>query len=155
MNYIKKMFLKCGELALPRTDADLKKHFWFGSIGIRLDDCEVQARNSYVNLGNISWDKPNSYEKQAVKAPSYMKVSKSHAEAKLISKMDGGVVFVARVGKEAFFEDGSLDFRMARPCEVCSIFLCARKISKAYYTINSYQYGIIDVKRGIDIVKDF
>lgn len=102
-----------------------RRAFQFGAIGIRKDGSRVYSRNIPVNIGDYSSGC----------------FPHAHAERRLCKKMDcGGIVYVARISKK----DGSL--RNARPCQYCMIAMRARSISKCYYTISDYEYGVIDFR---------
>ena len=144
------MFNRAAKVALPTTDNDFKKNFWIASLGIRLDSAMVVSKNLGVNIGDINWNGGNHN-----KIKPYMKIASGHSEVRALKKMDGGVLFVVRVGKEEFFETGMFDFKMARPCNICEQHIVAKKISKVYYTINDHQYGIMDIRNNKDVVREF
>lgn len=152
MNYVKKIFNRCAKIALPKSANDFKKNFWLASIGIRFDGCEVSSRNAIVNVGNISWNTSDQFSK----IPPYMKIAKSHSEVRCVSKMDQcGTLFVVRISKEPNIKTGIFDFKMACPCDICSMIIKSKKISRVYYTINNDQYGIRDIDSDNDLIKEF
>ena len=60
----------------------------------------------------------------------------SHAEARLCRKIDSAdTVYIARVSRE----NGT--WQMAKPCMQCVIFMRAKKIKRAIYTITEGEYG--------------
>lgn len=134
--------MKAALLALPKNDFDLKKSFWLASIGIRSDGVEVFAKNQAVNIGTCNDEGLRSHQKIAL----------SHAECRTLRKMDlGGTLFVARISKD--FNENNIDFKMARPCEMCIRKIKKSKIKKVYYTINNNQYGIFFPEKDLDIIQ--
>lgn len=92
-----------------------------GAVGFRTDGAIVHACSGGDQL-NIS---PNT-----------------HAETRLLKKLDkySPVIYVARIRRD------TMEFALARPCKTCLPFIKNKRIDKIYYTINAYEYGIIDVK---------
>ena len=119
------MILEAADVSFIRNEREDLRNFQLGSVGIRRDGAKVFTRNSSVRVGDIlsgGWSYPSA-----------------HAERKLCKMLDyHATVFVARVSKA----DGSL--RMSRPCPSCMVALRSRKVSKCYYSINDFQYGMID-----------
>lgn len=123
------MILEAAKYSKISNNREDKRNFVLGAIGIRKDGAIVKARNGSVNIGcsyGGGWSFPAA-----------------HAERKLCSKMDyNGTVYVSRIARST----GEL--AMARPCVDCMIALRSRKVSKCYYSINPYQYGMIDFENG-------
>ena len=92
-----------------------------GAVGVRRDGIIVSARNGA--------QKVNKY---------YQYQPSIHAETRCLRKMDqGGIIYIARV-----MRDGSMG--LARPCISCQMFLRAKKIRKAIYSISDNEYGVLD-----------
>lgn len=126
---------QAAQIALPSIDKDYRD-FWLGAIGIREDGVMVSSKNGAASF------------RKTIK--SYELLPTSHAEGRLLRKLGkAGTIFVARVSKK----DGSLV--MAMPCPMCSIRIRSFKVIKVYYTINSNQYGIWDVKKDSHRVCDW
>lgn len=88
------------------------------AIGIRKDGAIVQAYN------NTAIDR---------------RIWESHAEARLVRKMDvGGVVYVMRLGKL----DG---FAMSMPCPKCTECMIRRGIKTVYFTTGYDTYSRISL----------
>lgn len=74
----------------------------------------------------------------------------THAEcsACLIARkktdLTGAKIYVARI-RPPSSPNGKVG--MSRPCEICTKVLIAYGISKAYYTIDDYSYGIMDIRK--------
>lgn len=118
------------QVGLP-VDANDKRGFWLGSVGIRQDGVLVSARNGDVTASTI--------------VENYIRIPNSHAEGRVLRKMgNGGVIYVARISKK----DGS--YAMARPCVICQNRIYGRKIEKVYYTIDQNHYGLWFPKTDID-----
>lgn len=100
---------------LSRQD---ERAYLVGALAIRKDGAIVKARNS----------------------PSRMETNPEvHAEAKLCKKLDkGAIVYVVRVNKSG-------NFAIARPCKHCMTKLRNKQVAKVYYTINNYEWGVIDL----------
>lgn len=66
----------------------------------------------------------------------------THAESRLIKKLDkyAPEIYVARIRRD------TMQFALARPCKTCLPFIKNRRIGKVYYTINQYEYGVIDIE---------
>jgi tRNA(Arg) A34 adenosine deaminase TadA len=95
------------------------RKFWLGAIGIRRDGTTVYATNGGV---------------PGQRTPT------AHAEFRLSRKLDvGSIVFVAR----SLRKDSSM--ANARPCRNCEMAMRNRGVSKVYYTINSDEYGCIEL----------
>lgn len=122
---MEKFILEAAKFSYINGGREDRRNFQLGAIGFRADGAKVAARNGSVRIGEIysgGW--------------SY---AHAHAERKLCKKMDhGGIVYVARVSKQ----DGTL--KNSRPCYDCMLALRAKKVLKCYYSINEFQYGMID-----------
>lgn len=126
---------QAAEVALPSSDIDYRD-YWLGAVGVREDGVLVSAKNGAASF------------RTTIK--SYELLPTSHAEGRILRKLGkGGTIFVARVSKK----DGSLV--MAMPCPMCQIRIRSFKVPKVYYTINSQQYGIWDVKKDSHRVCDW
>lgn len=130
------MLKLAAKIAEPINDLD-KRSFWLACIGIRRDGTLVSSRNGSIQhmfsmgLDPIDNDKNCSY----------------HAEGRTLRKMDqGGILYVTRVSRR----DGKLC--MARPCVLCQSKIKSQRIKKVYYSINSTQYGVWNVKSDTDRV---
>jgi tRNA(Arg) A34 adenosine deaminase TadA len=121
-------FLKrAARIALPNNDND-KRNFWLGCVGIREDGAVVSSRN-----GSTAFSSSIEH---------YQLVPSSHAEGRVLRKLGkNGIIFVARVARK----DGSL--AMSLPCPMCQVRIRGFGVKKVYYTINSEQYGIWNVKK--------
>lgn len=129
---MKELLLKAAKIALPSDPDDLRT-FWLGAVGIRKDGKHVYAKNGAARFHDF--------------LGNYETLPASHAEGRLVRKLGkGGIIFVARVARK----DGSL--KIARPCGMCRTLLHSARVHKAYYTINSFQYGIWDVAKDYDEV---
>lgn len=119
-------FLKlAGDVALPNDDND-KRNFWLGAVAVRRDGVVVRSRNGAVIA--------NSMQEGHCSFPP------AHAEARVLKKAGyGSILYVARVSRK----DRRL--AMARPCDDCMRLLKSYGVSKCYYTISPYEYGIITV----------
>ena len=99
--------------------------FLLGAVGIRSDGAMVRSLNS----------------------PSENKQRLMHAECKLCRKLDyGAIVYVARVRLDNY------EFAMARPCFDCRKIMRTKRVNKVYYTINNFQYGVLDFQKDTDII---
>lgn len=102
------------KLASSKED---ERSFLLGAVGIRKDGVMVQATNG----------------------PSRLPCRQAHAEARLCRKLTpGSIVYVVRVR----LADGK--FGMARPCHSCQKILKSKGIKKVYYSINSFEYGVME-----------
>jgi tRNA(Arg) A34 adenosine deaminase TadA len=75
----------------------------------------------------------------------------SHAEARLLRKIDkyAPVIYVARIRRD------TKELALARPCVTCMPRLKSMKIGVVYYSINDYEYGMIDFSRFIEKENNF
>ena len=130
------MLKLAGKIAVPVMDND-PRCFWLGCVGIRKDGVLVSARNGSIqHMFSKSLD-PELAEKSC----------EYHAEGRALRKMDkGGVLYVARISRK----DGS--YAMAKPCSLCAAKIRGQRISKVYYTVNHFQYGVWHVESDRDIV---
>jgi len=118
-------FEKAREAALAKRN-DFR-NFYVGAVGIRSDGAVVSATNGPAVL--------NEKEKSKGRKHSF---PQAHAEYRLCRKLDvGAIVFVYRVKR------GSKKVGKARPCEDCQRVLRAVGVSKVYYTINEFEYGVM------------
>ena len=116
-------FEMCGRIAQSKND---ERSFLIGALAIRKDGCMVKALNG----------------------PSQFPMRTAHAEYRLSSKIDiGSIVYVARVR----IGDGAL--AISRPCDSCLSALMSKGVSKIFYSITSDEYGVINLKNGIERVK--
>ena len=115
-----KPFLEAALFALARKD---ERAYLLGALAIRKDGAIVKARNS----------------------PSRLETNPEvHAESKICKKLDkGAVVYVSRVNKSG-------NFAMARPCKHCMRKLRNKQVKKVYYTINNYEWGVIDLNGKVE-----
>ena len=135
------MFIKGAFNAMPKNHFDLKKNFWLSAIGIRSDGVEVFSKNQATNVGVFKQEKLKTHQK----------IFCSHAECRVLRKMDfGGILFVTRIGKD--FTNDDFTFKMARPCELCFQQIKSKKIEKVYYTINNDTYGILLPEKDKDYI---
>ncbi len=123
-----KMILEAAQYALS-TAHDDKRNYLLGAVGVRSDGAMVHAQNGSVCIGVSS------------EMHGGLTFPEAHAERRLSRKLDvGSTVWVARVARS----DGSL--RNSRPCYDCMLALRSRKVKKVYYSINSTEYGCIDLQ---------
>ena len=121
---------EAARFAIPTKINDVRG-FWLCAIGIRSDGTRVRSCNGAVYSTTIN---------------NYQLIPTSHAECRVINKMDvGGTLYVARVKRL----DRSLG--NASACMMCRNKIKAHGISKVYYTINNFQYGLWLVKKDLDI----
>jgi len=81
----------------------------------------------------------------SINMPSKIPNRIAHAEYRLHKKLDyGAVVYVARMKLQ------DMNFGMARPCINCQKVLISRKVSKVYYTISPFEWGMWNPKTGVD-----
>ncbi len=126
------MLKLAAKAAMPADDQFDERNFLVGASGTRSDGTIVIARNGATYSSEIE---------------SYRTIPQAHAEVRLLRKLgSGGTVFVSRVSRR----DGG--WVMARPCDMCQVFLRSKRVKKAYYTINNECYGLLDVERGADRV---
>ena len=129
------LLLLAAKIAEPQSN-DLRR-FWVGAIGKRKDGKAVFSKNGAVHT--------TAYDMKR-----YQYIPISHAECRVIRKMDcGGVLYVARVARE----DRSL--KMSRPCSMCQNKIKSRGIKKVFYTINNTQYGVWYVDKNEDVIFNF
>lgn len=128
-----KMIELAAKVAVPTDHKSDRRGFWIGSVGIREDGTIVSAKNGAVEFeGTVE---------------NYQLIPNAHAEPRVIRKMGKrGTLYVARVLR------GTKSLAMARPCVICMPFLRAFQVGKCYYSINDYQYGVLDVARDTDRV---
>jgi len=94
------------------------RNFYLGAIAIRTDGAVVESYNLITRDPD-----PNA-----------------HAEYRLTRKVDyGSVVYVARIVRKG-------QFALAKPCQSCMLSLVHHGVKRIYYTINSNEYGVIDVR---------
>ena len=94
-----------------------QRHYRIGAVGVRSDGVIVVSNNSL------------SKEPQ----------KKAHAEARLARKLNkNSVVFVVRI-----LRNGEL--ASARPCSDCQKALRGRGVSRVYYAIDSFEYGVLEL----------
>jgi tRNA(Arg) A34 adenosine deaminase TadA len=128
------MLKLAAKAALP-TDENDARNFLVGAAGRRADGATVFARNGATFSSEIE---------------SYRTIPQAHAEVRLLRKLGvGGTVWVARVSRK----DGGLV--MARPCDMCQVFLRSKRVRKAYYSVSECQYGILYPMDDIDCVFSF
>lgn len=102
---------------LTTNKAD-KRNFLVGSIALRKDGAMVSAINSASEIPNRLL----------------------HSEYRLSKKCDvGSIVYVCRVR----LLDGN--FGSARPCHSCKKCLMTKGISKVFYTLDQFSYGVMDL----------
>jgi hypothetical protein len=116
------------------SDDDDQRNFMLGGVGIRKDGARVLARNGAVYSSEVD---------------RYFIIPQAHVEVRLLRKLGAeGTMYIARVSRK----DGSMV--MARPCEMCQVFLRSKHTSKVYYTISNSQYGLFLPETGRDRVFD-
>lgn len=92
-----------------------------GAVGVRKDGTVVYSFNGSVRQDTV--------------APC----PKSHAEARLVRKLDvGSVVYVARTRKD----NGKM--AMSKPCASCERILRNRGVKRVIYTIAENEFGILE-----------
>lgn len=128
-----KLIEMAAKIALPSDYVSDRRGFFIGAVGIREDGALVSAKNGAVEFeGTVE---------------NYQLIPNAHAEPRVIRKMGKrGTLYVARVLK------GTKSFAMSRPCIICLPFLRAFQVKKCYYSINDYQYGVLDVAKDTDRV---
>jgi deoxycytidylate deaminase len=127
----KRFFKIASQVATAKDDL---RSFKIGALAIRSDEVIVCSANGPVQIDDCI------YKGSCVRA--------SHAEMRLCNKLDvGSVVFVVRIRPI----DGK--YGLARPCSNCLPVLLSKGVSKVYYTIDEFSYGIIKVK-GKKVVKE-
>lgn len=95
--------------------------FTLGAIGIRTDGVLVNARNG------------NSF---STKFPIFRRDVKSHAEGRILRKLDSGsIIYITRIKNDN-------SFGLSKPCSGCSCLIKAKKIEKVYYTIDDDTFGL-------------
>ena len=115
------MLLLAAKIAVPNKDND-PREYWLAAIGIREDGTFVCSKNGAVHSTSVV---------------GYRLIPSSHAEGRVIRKMDvGGIIYVARVLRR----DRSLC--SAKPCKMCSILIKSKGIEKVYYSIIEIYYFI-------------
>lgn len=115
-NIRKRVFNYFQMAALTAIKREDERSFLLGAVGIRYDGALVKSVN----------------------ASSFHPVRTGHAEARLCKKLDvGSIVYVVRVK----LLDGSL--ATARPCKSCQKILRSTGVSKVYYSISEFEYGIM------------
>ena len=88
-----------------------------GAVGVRADGVIVAAPNG----------------------PARHKLPEAHAEARLSRKLDAGAeVYVARATASGY--------GMARPCRACQVRLRSKGVKRAYYTVSSDEYGVLELR---------
>jgi tRNA(Arg) A34 adenosine deaminase TadA len=113
---IKEAFRLAAIEACKRSD---HRAFLIGAVAIRKDGTLVKSHN----LPAFDWDR------------------NVHAEYRLSKKLDmGAEVFVARIGKDG------LGFKNAKPCDSCLKILISKRVSRIYYTISNFEWGVIDLR---------
>lgn len=126
------MMLMALEVAMTANPIRDWRNFYLAAIGVRKDGVIVKSQNGAIYAGCLK---------------RFVRLGNSHAECRVLRKMDwGGVIYVARVLKQDF------SIGMASPCEMCRIKIKSKGISKVYYTINEHQYGVWDVVNDRDTV---
>jgi len=131
---INECFLKAKEVATSKKD---RRSFYLGAVGIRNDGAIVSATNGPAVMIDDNKGRKKSFPQ-------------AHAEYRLARKLDvGAVVFVCRVKR------GSKKIGLARPCGDCQRILRAVGVKKVYYTINSYEYGVLylNEKAGFGLIE--
>lgn len=114
-------------VSLPSSDND-NRNFWLGCIGIREDGALVASKNGAVEFSST--------------VENYQLLPSSHAEGRVLRKLGKkGILYIARVSKE----DRSL--KLASPCGMCCVRIKSFDVSRVYYTINNFQYGIWNLKK--------
>lgn len=128
-----KLIKMAAKIALPNDAALDRRGFWIGSVGVREDGTIVSAKNAAVEfVGTVE---------------NHQLIPNAHSEPRCLRKMGKrGTLYVARVLK------GSRDLAISRPCCICQPFLRAFQVEKVYYSVNNYQYGVLDVAKDTDRV---
>lgn len=127
-----KFLVEAAKMAVPVIDDD-SRAYWLGAVGVRTDGAVVMSRNGTV----FSTVRSN-----------YRIIPGNHAECRVLRKMSCyGVLYVSRVSH-------TYTLAMSRPCEVCQVKIRSKKISKVYYSINNFQYGVWDPHDDVDFVVD-
>jgi tRNA(Arg) A34 adenosine deaminase TadA len=122
--------------AAMTSDPFDQRNYLLGAIGIRKDGTVVSSKNGAV-FSTLTF------------ADNWT-IPTAHAEVRLCRKLGrGGIVYLARVARK----DGSLV--MSRPCNMCRTILKSHYVKKVYYSINSKQYGRLDVLKERDEVYNF
>lgn len=122
------------EIAIAAAKPDIRdpRGFVLGAAGIRKDGTIVTSKNGAVH---------------STSSHIFRSIPSAHAEVRLCRKLgNGGVVYVVRISKR----DGSLV--MSRPCFTCQKIMQSRHVEKVYYSINSNQYGILNLDNDRDVV---
>ena len=108
------------------TIVDDPRNFLLGCIGIRNDGVIVSAKNGAVF---------------STQTNNYQLLPDSHAEGRVLRKLGhNGILYVSRIGKLG-------GYAMAMPCPMCAVRIKSFNVRKVFYTINTAQYGVWDVKR--------
>jgi tRNA(Arg) A34 adenosine deaminase TadA len=106
-------FELAAQLAISKTD---RRSFMLGAIGLRSDGVIVKALNA------------------PTEAPNY----KTHAEKRLVAKLNvGSIVYVARVRRDTG------EFGLSKPCFSCMKAMKTAGVKKVYYTISQNEFGMI------------
>jgi tRNA(Arg) A34 adenosine deaminase TadA len=122
-NDVEKMFKLASTIALPNDREQIYRNYWLGAVGIRKDGVMVLAKNQGSTFSKMYEDK------------LAVKLFSAHAEGRVIKKMDNkGIIFVVRVSKEHYVEQGIIVYKNARPCEMCQQFIKSKRIKKVFYT---------------------
>ena len=110
-------FFKLAKQVATKGDKRVRRQFRLGAVGIRSDGAIVTANN----------------------LPSQGPERRAHAEARLTRKLDfGSEVFVVRITRKGYLTS-------ARPCRPCLHALRNRGIKRCYYSINEYEFGVINL----------
>jgi len=116
MNKIKKIFRLAADVAMLGDCKGSNRKYKIGAVGIRSDGVIVCA-------SNVSTRRP---------------FPEAHAEHRLCKKLTtNSIVFVVRIDAEG-------NYRLAKPCATCLARLKIVKTRKVYYTINNFEYGVIE-----------
>lgn len=99
-----------------------ERNYRIGCVGIRTDGAIVVAPNLLT------------------KKPEH----KAHAESRVISKSDAGVIlYVARILRNDAIA-------LAKPCVKCQALIKNRRVKRVFYTISNSEYGVWDPEYDIN-----
>jgi deoxycytidylate deaminase len=115
--------------------------------------CAVLVKGGSVI--SIGFNKMNTnsfveYYTDKVRGPNRDYCLSTHAEQSTIldtrNKIDlnGCKIYVARI-RPSKSPNGKVG--LSKPCNICTRVLMAYGVSKAYYTIDDYSYGVLDVRK--------
>lgn len=103
-----------------------------------------------VGFNKINTNSFVEYYTDKVRGPNRSYLLSTHSEQDAVlcvrKKIDlnGCKIYVARI-RPAGSKYGKVG--LSSPCNICQKVLMAYGISKAYYTIDDYSYGVMDIKK--------